>query len=324
MKKLILILFAGFLFWGCYTQIGTVREDEGYSTAETRKESRIYNESYNHGSWFYHKYVYRYYLPYPRYYLFFKYYTPGFGIGWSEWWYYDPYWFDYYCWDWDWYWWNRYCSFYWYLPAWYYYPWWYRAPIIVIINNYPPYSDRSDRSVVYRPRNFGSTREGARDERVRSESGSQTVSPPSRSIPRSSSEGIRTSSDDGSMRKPSGSGREVPRVEERGGRERPREIGATRTPQNPRVVPRSNSNGDESAAPSQDSAPPQRTNPPRRSGSTRNLIQIDRDNSGRSTLIEVPRQSRVNNPSSVLQGGFVGSSSDDRRGEQKRQIGNRR
>ncbi|MEN3038921.1 MAG: hypothetical protein ABDI07_07200 [Candidatus Kryptonium sp.] len=114
----------------------------------------------------------------------------------------------------------------------------------------------------------------------------------------------------------------MPRIGENGNRERPREV-QRRAPQTPRVVPRSN-NGDESVTPGQNSAPPQRTNPPRRSGSSRSLIQINRDNSGRSTLIELPRRGGVNNPSSVLQGGFIGNSADDQRSGQKRQIGNRR
>lgn len=88
MKKIILIALAGILFGGCYTQIGTIKEDEGYSTSQSEKEYRDYsnyNYDYNYDAWYYSRYIYRYYLPYPRYSLFFRYYTPGFAIGWGEW-----------------------------------------------------------------------------------------------------------------------------------------------------------------------------------------------------------------------------------------------
>lgn len=324
MKKIILIALVSIAFWGCYTQIGTLREDEGYQTSKPEKEYKYYSDDYNYAGWYYQQYIYRYYLPYPRYYLFFRYYTPGFAIGWGEWWYYDPYWFDYYWWNW--YWWDRYYWWdtYWYVSVWYYYPWWYRAPVIVVINNYP--FSGGGKTVVFRPRNFGSTRDGVRDERMKTESGVQSVVPPSRNIPlRSSVVNQNSSTDERSIRKPSGSGREAPSIN-RGGTERTRETGSTRTPSTPRVVPRSNDGS--SQTPRQDLTPPQRTNSPRKSGSNRNLIQIYRDDFGRSTVIETPRHGfsgALNN--SPLQGQSNSSnefSQPEQRREQKRHIGNRR
>ena len=67
MKKIILIALAGILFGGCYTQIGTIKEDEGYSTSQSEKEYRDYsnyNYDYNYDAWYYSRYIYRYYLPY--------------------------------------------------------------------------------------------------------------------------------------------------------------------------------------------------------------------------------------------------------------------
>ncbi len=325
MKKLILFVLASALFWGCYTQIGTLKEDEGYSKSEQKKEYRYYSENYdyNYDTWVYHRYVYRYYLPYPRYYLFFRYYTPGFAVGWGEWWYYDPFWFDYYWWDWGWYWWNRYYwySYFWYPPVWYYYPWWYRDPIIVIINN-PYYSPGGGKTVVYRPRNFGSTRGEVRTSGSTTNENPNITQPPSRTIPKGNSNAT-TQSNGGSLRKPAGSGRETPSVERSGSTERPRDTGSTRTPP-PRIVPRSGDGN--SSSPRQDSNPPQRTSPPRRTGTHRNSIQIYRDyETGRSTLIEVPQHNfprhGVINHSPQIQNNNQNTLDQS---EQRRQIGNRR
>ena len=325
MKKIILIAFVSALFWGCYTQIGTLKEDEGYSTS--KPEYKYYSENYDYAGWYYQRYVYRYYLPYPRYYLFFRYYTPSFAIGWGEWWYYDPYWFDYYWWNW--YWWDRYYwwDLYWYLPTWYYYPWWYRAPVIVVINNYPYYSG-GGRTVVFRSRNFGSTREGVRDERMKTESSSQSVAQPSRNAPlRGSGGSVQSgSSDEGSLRKSSSSGGRTPAVE-RGGGERTRGEGSTRAPSTPRVVPRSNDGN--SGTPRQDSTPPRKTDQPRRIGTNRNSIQIYRNyETGRNTLIEMPKHDLPNvlNNSSLRgqPSSSTGFSQPEQRQEQKRHMGNRR
>jgi len=323
MKKIILLAIAVVvLFGGCYTQIGTVREDEGYSSSES-KNSYYYSDDYTSDSWVYQRYAYRYYLPYPRYYLFFRYYTPGFAVGWGEWWYYDP-WYDYYWWDW--YWWDRYYwySYYWYFPTWYYYPWWYRAPVIVIVNNPYYYAPGGGKAVVYRTRNFGSTRTGAREDRTGSGMDQNPViSPPSRTAPRNSGANVQSDSDKGTLRKPAGSGREtsVDRSgDDRGGR--PRETGSTRTPSTPRVIPRSNDGN--SGSPKNEPSPPQRTDPPRRTGTHRNSIQIYRDYStGRSTLIEMPRHNFrgnnvLNSPNSNV------SNQSEQSTDQRRHMGNRR
>lgn len=330
MKKIILIALAGILFGGCYTQIGTIKEDEGYSTSQSEKEYRDYsnyNYDYNYDAWYYSRYIYRYYLPYPRYSLFFRYYTPGFAIGWGECWYYDPYWFDYYWWDW--YWWDRYYWYsYWYLPTWYYYPWWYRAPIIVVVNNYPYYSGGTGGAVILKTRNFGSTRNGTRDER--SGTTSESITPPSRNAPSGQSSGsLQGSSNGEGFKKRSGSGREAPSIERGRGDERTRETGSVRTPSTPRVVPRSGDGNSET--PRQGSTPPQRTDQPRRTGTNRNSIQIYRDyNTGRSTLIEPPhrnfqRENTLSNqppqPQLRQNSNFIQS---DQSQEHRRHLGNRR
>ncbi len=323
MKKIILVALIGILFGGCYTQIGTLKEDEGYSTSGSGKGYSYYYEN-NYDTWYYSKYVYRYYLPYPRYSLFFRYYTPGFAIGWGEWWYYDPYWFDYYWWDW--YWWDRYYWYsYWYLPMGYYYPWWYRSPVIVVINNYPYYSGGS-REVIIKPRNFGLTRSGIYDERVNTTSG--TVSPPSRNTPSGQTSGsLQSTSNEGSFKKRSGSEREAPSVERNRSNERTRETGSVRTPSTPRVVPRSNDGN--SGAPNQDSAPPRRTEQPRKTGTNRNSIQIYRNyDTGRSTLIELPRHNSqseniTSNPSPQFQ--FNNNQTQPEQNQSRqRHLGNRR
>lgn len=328
MKKLILSVLISILLWGCYTQIGTLKEDEGYSESKPKKEYRYYSENYdyNYDTWVYHRFVYRYYLPYPRYYLFFRYYTPGFAVGWGEWWYYDPYWFDYYWWDWDWYWWNRYYwySYYWYSPMWYYYPWWYRNPIIVIINN-PYYSPGDGKNIVYRPRNFGSTRGGIRESGSSVNETPNIAQPPSRTAPKGTSSDGTSQSSIGSLRKPAGSGRESTSIERGKDAERPRDTGSTRTPSAPRIVPRSGDGN--SNPPRENSTPPQRTSPPRRTGTHRNSIEIYRDyETGRSTLIEIPKHNfprpSVINHSPQIQ---INSSNNSSQPEEyRRQIGNRR
>ncbi len=325
MKKTILLAFASvILLSGCYTQIGTVREDEGYTSSE-RKRGYIYSENYELDSWLYHSYAYRYYLPYPRYYLFFRYYTPGFAIGWGEWWYYDPFWWDYYWWD------RYYWYSYWYFPTWYYYPWWYRAPVIAIIKN----PTTAGKAVVYRTRSFGSTRGVVRDNEFGSgTTESPTISPPSRNVPRSSSNtNVGGASEGTTLRKPSGSGREAPTVnrDKSGEKTRTRETGSMRTPSTPRVVPRSNDGN--SGSPRHDSTPPQRKTPPRKIGTYRkNSIQTYRDyNTGRSTLIEMPRHSLTRNksyisnqPNSLNRPNFNGAVQSEQRIGQRRQTGNRR
>jgi hypothetical protein len=321
MKKLIFLALATLFLWGCYTQIGTVREDEGYQSFESKKEKNYsyYTDDYN--SWYYQSYVYRYYLPYPRYHLFFRYYTPGFVFGWGEWWYYDPFWWDrYWWWDWDWYWWDRYYS-YLYFPGWYYYPWWYRAPIIIVINN-PYYPVSGGKAIVYRTRNFGSTRSGGG--RSGDETG-VTFSPPTRSAPAVNSGGsVQGGSSEGTLRKPSGSsGRETPGVERSGVRsESPRNIGSTRGTPAPRVEPRS---GNEGQKPRNDSTPP------RRSGSHRSSqIQLYRDyDTGRSMLIGHPKHFQSSQPQIGLTSHYSGMSngfrqSDNTATQDRRQTGSRR
>lgn len=325
MKKIILVALVGILFGGCYTQIGTVREDKGYSTSQPEKEYRYYSD-YNYDMWYYSRYsYYRYYLPYPRYSLFFRYYTPGFAMGWGEWWYYDPYWFNYYWWDW--YWWDRYYWYsYWYPLGGYYYPWWYGMPVIVVINNYPYYSGGTNREVILRTRNFGLTRNGVRDERT--STASETISPPSRNIPSAQSSGSsQGTSNDESFRKRTGSERETPSIERNKSGEKTRETGSVRTPSTPRVIPRS---GDEDSGTSrQGSTPPQRTDQPRRTGTSRNSIQIYRNyDTGRSTLIEVPnhdfrRENASNNPSPQFQQNNSSIQSDQNQ-THRRHLGNRR
>ncbi len=337
MKKIIPLAFALVIsLSGCYTQIGTLKEDEGYTSSE-RKREYVYSDNYELDSWVYQSYAYRYYLPYPRYYLFFRYYTPGFAVGWGEWWYYDPFWWDYYWWD------RYYWYSYWYLPAWYYNPWWYwspvnlwwyRTPVVVIINNPPAVS----KPVIYRTRTFGSTRGVVRDREFGSGAGeSSTISPPSRTIPRSSSNANVGGTDEGAtLRKPSSSGRETPSIDR--GREGEktrtgtRETGSTRTSSTPRIVPRSNDGS--SGSPRHDSTPPQRRTPPPRKieGYQRSSIQTYRDyNTGRSTLIEMPRhnlprnESYISNqPNSSSYPNFNGAVQSERRIEQRRQMGNRR
>jgi hypothetical protein len=317
MKKLIFLALATLFLWGCYTQIGTVREDEGYQSFESKKEKNYsyYTDDYN--SWYYQSYVYRYYLPYPRYHLFFRYYTPGFVFGWGEWWYYDPFWWDrYWWWNWDWYWWDRL-----YFPGWYYYPWWYRAPIIIVINN-PYYPVSGGKAIVYRTRNFGSTRSGGG--RSGDETG-VTFSAPTRSAPAVNSGGsVQGGSSEGTLRKPSGSsGRETPGVERSGVRsESPRNIGSTRGTPAPRVEPRS---GNEGQKPRNDSTPP------RRSGSHRSSqIQLYRDyDTGRSMLIGHPKHFQSSQPQIGLTPHYSGMSngfrqSDNTATQDRRQTGSRR
>jgi hypothetical protein len=317
MKKLIFLALATLFLWGCYTQIGTVREDEGYQSFESKKEKNYsyYTDDYN--SWYYQSYVYRYYLPYPRYHLFFRYYTPGFVFGWGEWWYYDPFWWDrYWWWNWDWYWWDRL-----YFPGWYYYPWWYRAPIIIVINN-PYYPVSGGKAIVHRTRNFGSTRSGGG--RSGDETG-VTFSAPTRSAPAVNSGGsVQGGSSEGTLRKPSGSsGRETPGVERSGVRsESPRNIGSTRGTPAPRVEPRS---GNEGQKPRNDSTPP------RRSGSHRSSqIQLYRDyDTGRSMLIGHPKHFQSSQPQIGLTPHYSGMSngfrqSDNTATQDRRQTGSRR
>ncbi len=321
MKKLIFLVLATAFLGGCYTQIGTIREDEGYQSFESKKEKNYsyYTDDYNF--WYYQSYTYRYYLPYPRYYLFFKYYTPGFAIGWGEWWYYDPFWWDrYWWWDWDWYWWDRY---YYYFPGWYYYPWWYRAPVIIVINN-PYYPVPGGRAIVYRTRNFGSTRSG--ESRSRDEIG-VSFTPPTRSAPAvNSGSNVQGSSSEGTLRKPSGSSdRETPKVERGGVRsESPRNIGSSRGTSTPRVVPRS---GDEGQKPRNDSTPPRKSGPRRVS-----QIQLYRDyDTGKSTVIEHPQHFQSFRPQPLLTphySGVAGSNglggSDNTVIQERRQTGSRR
>lgn len=328
MKKIILLAFAFvILLSGCYTQIGTLKEDEGYMSSESKKEY-VYSNDYELDSWnYYQSYVYRYYLPYPRYYLFFRYYTPGFAMGWGEWWYYDPFWWDYWWWD------RYYWYSYWYFPTWYYNPWWYRAPMIVIINNSPVVS----KPVIYRTRVFGSTRGVVRNSEFGSgTNGGPTISPPSRTIPRSSSTtNVGGTSEGSTLGKPSGSGREAPSVDRsrEGERTRTRETGSTRTPSTPRIVPRSNDGNSGNSG--HDSTPPQRrTSPPPRKIETyhRGSIQTYRDyNTGRSMLIEMPRhhfqrnENHISNqPNSLSHPNFNGAVQSEQRIEHRRQMGNRR
>lgn len=322
MKKIILLVFAfAILLSGCYTQIGTVKEDEGYVNPKS-KIDYSYFDNYELDPWIYQSYAYRYYLPYPRYYLFFRYYTPGFAIGWGQWWYYDPFWWDYYWWD------RYYWYSYWYFPTWYYYPWWYRAPVVVIINN--PSAVGKGKAVIYRTRNFGSTRGVVRNTGFSSETNeSPIISPPSRNIPRSSNVNVSRTNEGTTLRKPSGSDREDPTINRNrdGERGRTREVGSTRAPSTPRVVPRSNDGN--SKTPSHNSTPPQRRTQPRKIETYhRSSIQTYRDYStGRSTLIEMPRRNLpgvLNQPNSLNRPNSNGAVQSEQRIEQRRRTGNRR
>ncbi len=345
MKRIILAIALGIMFWGCYTQIGTIKEDEGYSVSESKpkvesKENYSSADDYNYyDSWIYHsriydRYAYRYYLPYPRYYLFFRYYTPGFamGWGWSDWWYSPSWWYDYYYWG-DWYWWDRYYWYsYWYFPTWYYYPWWYRAPVIVIINN-PYYSPGYGKDYVYRTRNFGSTRIGVRDARRSSSTdGNLTVPPPSRTVPtRTSSVNTQSASGEGSLRKPNTPTGETPTVEKGRSEERTRSTGATRTSSTPRIVLRVVPRSSDENSGTQNTPSTPRGTPPRRTGTHRNSIQTYRDyNTGRSTLIEAPRHNfpsnfpRIERTNVLNHPAMNVSTQFEQRTEQRRHIGQRR
>jgi len=187
-----------------------------------------------------------------------------------------------------------------------------------VINN-PYYPVSGGKAIVYRTRNFGSTRSG--ESRNSDETG-VTFSPPTRSAPAINSGGnVQGSSTEGTLRKPSGSsGRETPGVERGGVRsESPRNIGSSRGTSAPRIEPRS---GNKEQKPRNDSTPP------RRSGSNRtSKIQLYRDyNTGRSMLIE---DSRGFQPRIGLTPHYSGTSNSSGQGDNtvtqgRRQTGNRR
>jgi hypothetical protein len=190
-----------------------------------------------------------------------------------------------------------------------------------VINN-PYYPVSGGKAIVYRTRNFGSTRSGGG--RSGDETG-VTFSPPTRSAPAVNSGGnVQGGSSEGTLRKPSGSsGRETPGVERGGVRsESPRNIGSTRGTPAPRVEPRS---GDEGQKPRNDSTPP------RRSGSHRSSqIQLYRDyDTGRSMLIEHPKHFQSSQPQIGLTPHYSGMSngfrqSDNTATQDRRQTGSRR
>jgi hypothetical protein len=204
----------------------------------------------------------------------------------------------------------------------------------VIINNPTAVS----KPVIYRTRTFGSTRGVVRvNEFGSGTSESSTILPPSRTIPRSSSNTNGDGTSEGTtLRKPSGSGREIPSVDrDREGertRTRTRETGSTRTSSTPRAVPRSNDGN--SGSPGHESTPPQRKTPPPRKieNYQRSSIQTYRDyNTGRSTLIETPRHNLPRNESYISnQPHFLnhpnsnGAVQSEQGTEKRRQTGNRR
>jgi hypothetical protein len=190
-----------------------------------------------------------------------------------------------------------------------------------VINN-PYYPVSGGKAIVYRTRNFGSTRSGGG--RSGDETG-VTFSPPTRSAPAVNSGGsVQGGSSEGTLRKPSGSsGRETPGVERSGVRsESPRNIGSTRGTPAPRVEPRS---GNEEQKPRNDSTPP------RRSGSHRSSqIQLYRDyDTGRSMLIGHPKHFQSSQPQIGLTPHYSGMSngfrqSDNTATQDRRQTGSRR
>jgi hypothetical protein len=204
MRKILILITGLAIIYGCYTKIGTVREEDdefkwgGYSGS---KQEDILNKGDTNYYYiernYYYSYPYRWFrFYYPRSYFFFRYYTPGFGFGWYNWdywwdpWYYDPWWWSYWhWWHYDPWWYHRYFAFYPFGFYPWYYPWWYRPPYVIIYAG-GVYVDDSDRNVTSKPRRFGSTRRGESDRRRYGRGRSSgdegeglTTPPPSRTRP---------------------------------------------------------------------------------------------------------------------------------------------